>query len=420
MYKFVKSYLKKKSSNEPYGNVDIQEILLKDLLGNYIDGWIELSNPALTKNVFLTLDRLRRDNVPIRLDLTFNRFLGFLGNLSLDTVNTAPTYSSGMVQARDAIQAGWKVNMCEPFQPASTGAAVGAKKNLIVTRDFGDVKKLHNLCLTTVNGFVHRNIPRKEGVEIIDGGATWLHSRENLCGLISFESVGKVMQIPLVEEMIHRPTPATPYADSVIIDLEVNLEGKSVILVLGGYLYIQPSFLKIVAADNGTIKVDLKSLDLPTCFMNSYDTIDLEHLGFLRSELQATSGGINVSKARSDVAVMGWLTLSQSFVVVVDVPVLTVQTRTLHKTGVYGSYEYHENPWLPLQDHYGRISEYWVKQQGRTWIIQMLNPTYAARMDYYAVTEGNTIMNKTIPYNAEWTREPRFLEIIGTRPDRML
>lgn len=415
MYKFVRSYLKRKSSNIPYTNVDIQEVTLKNLFGDYIDGWIELSNPALTENVFLTLNRLRRDNVPVRLDLTFNRFLGSLGNLSLDTVDDEPQYQTGIVQARDAVQAGYSVNMCEPNQAADTGGVVTNKTNLVITKSYGDITRLNNNTLITVNGMVHRSFPRRGGLEVIDGGKSWLHAQEMLCGVISFEEVGTVTQVPIKAEMIHRPTPATPHASSVIVDLEVDLVDKSVILVLGGYMYVQPSWLKIVSASNGTIKIDLSALDLPTCFMNSYELIDIEHLGFSKTELDKTSGGISVQKATSDICVKGWLTCPQSFVVVIDTPVLTTQTRSLHHTGVYGSFEYHENPYLPLRDHFGRLSEYWVKQQGRAWIVQMLRPSYYSRIDYTADPQFVSTVNKTIPYHAEWSRTPMFLEITGTR-----
>lgn len=416
MYKFIRSYLKRKSSNIPYGHVDIQETTLKDLFANYIDGWIELSNPALTQNVFLPLDNLRRDNVPIRLDLSFNRFLGSLGNLSLDTVDDEPQYHTGLVKARDAVLAGYAVNMCEPNQSPDTGGVITNKTNLFITKSFGDITVLNNKTLITVNGMVHRSFPRRGGLEVIDGGKSWLHARECLCGILSFEEVGNLIQVPIEADKIHRPTPATPHANSVIVDLDVSLVNKTVMLVLGGYLYVQPEWLKIVSAENGTIKMDLQALDLPTCFMNSYDLIDIENLGFSKAELDKTSGTIAVQKATSDVVVKKWLTCAQSFVVIVDTPVLTVQTRSLHHTGVYGSYEYHENPYLPLKDHYGRLSEYWVKRQNEAWIVQMTKPIYSSRIDYTTAPGTLEFANKTTAYNSEWARAPKFLEITGTRP----
>lgn len=411
MYQFVSSYLKPKNHNTSYLNVDISDMTLKHLFDNYDDGFIELTNESLSTPVYLTLDKLRRDNVPINLTLTFSRFLLFIGNLSLDTQVNKPEYIGGLVKCRDAVLAGYKVDMCEPYQDTTSEGVITVKTNLVITKDTGIAENLNGICLTTVNGLLHRNIPRGFGLEIIDGGVSWLHHKERLCSLLSFKEIGSIAQVPISEDMIHRVTPATPYARQVVINLGMDITNKSIILSLGGYMFVAPGFMRVVAEDSGTLNIDLRKLNIPELLMNSYDRIDIEALGFSKAELDRSHGCVDILKATDDIVVKKWLTLSQSFIVVVDTPILTVEYESAQMTGVYGSYEYHTNPWLPLCDHYGRLSDYWVKRQNKSWIIQLLNPGYAPRLDYTTTDNYMASINKAIPYHKQWRRVPQFIKI---------
>lgn len=103
--------------------------------------------------------------------------------------------------------------------------------------------------------------------------------------------------------------------------------------------------------------------------------------------------------------------LEQSFVVVVKTDNLAVTKHQAHWTGVFGSFDYHENPVLPLQDLYGRLPEYWVKRQNETWVVQVQDPIYKERTHMWANEYEKEFVNDAMPYQSDPYLPMTFLEI---------
>lgn len=416
MYTFISSWVKSTKYNTPYSNVNLNDILLRDILKNYIDGYIELSNPGLARPVYLDIKTLRRDKVPIDLNKTLKGWLIAIGDLTLRASATKPNYVTESVLARDAILSGFKVDLTEPNKKPDTEASVGNKTNLFITYPLGRNDVLQSRVLTTVNGFLHPNRPYSNGIQVIDGGKSMLHASSNNVSLLSFETIGDIQQIPIKAEMINRYTPATPFNQTVMIDLDVSLVGKSIILSLGGYMFVAPSFVNVVSDEGGLVEVNLSAIDIPLKIMKSYESIDLSSVGILEADPDNLSfGKVRISDVTSDVAIKKWLTLPQSFVIVVDTPTLTLERVPTQATGLYGVFETHENPYLPLMDHYGRLPEYWVKQQHDAWIIQVRDPIYKPHLYNTARREDIEFINDVMPYHARYLVPPTLLNIVSTR-----
>lgn len=416
MYSYVSSWVKPTRDNAPYSNVALNNVRLGSILKDYLDGYIELSNPGLSKNVFLDLQNIRRDKVPINLTLTLQGWLASIGSLTLNTSVTRPRYSTQRVLSRDATLADFKVDLCEPNKPPKSGASVGNKTNLYISNPLRRSEVLQSRVLTTVNGFLHRNYPHQNGIQVTDGGRSMLHSGSNNVGLLSFEHIGDVAQIPITPEMLNRHTPATPFNNTVMIDLDVNLTNRSIILSLGGYMFVSPSFVKVVSDETGLLEVQLSRIDIPLKLLQSFEYLDLSEVGLV--EIDKTNrdfGRIRKSDVISDVAVRKWLTLSQSFVIVVDTPLLTVEKIPTQKTGIYGCYETHENPYLPLMDNYGRLQEYWVKQQHDAWVILIADPVYHPRIHDTTRASDINFINQIMPLHGNYLQPLNFLDIVSTR-----
>ena len=416
MYTYVSSWVKPARDNAPYSNVSLSQLRLGSILKGYLDGYIELTNPGLSKNVFLDLQNLRRDKVPIDLTLTLNGWLASIGSLALSVTVDRPEYSTTRVLSRDAVLADFKVELCEPNKPPEGDASVGNKTNLYVSNPFARGATLQRRVLTTVNGFLHRNYPYRNGVQVTDGGRSMLHAGSNNVGLLSFEHVGDIKQIPIKPEMLNKYTPATPFNNTVMIDLDVNLTNRSIILSLGGYMFVSPSFVNVVSDESGLIEVQLSHIDIPLKLLQSFEYMDLSEVGLVEIDKDNRDfGRIRKSDVVSDIAVKKWLTMSQSFVVVVDTPLLTVEKIPTQKTGIYGCYETHTNPYLPLIDNYGRLQEYWVKQQNDAWVILVADPVYHPHIHDTTKAEDIAFINQIMPYHANYLQPLSFLDIVSTR-----
>lgn len=416
MYSYIGSWVKPARFNTPYSNVNLRDVKLKDIFTKYTDGYLILSNPSLTRPVYLDLIQMRRDEVPVNLNMTLRAWLSSIGNLTLNASSVEPTYSTEQVLSRDAILADFDVALCEPNKSPDSDASVGNKTNLYVKYDLGNNTALQTRVLTTVNGFLHPNRPFSNGIQVLDGGRSMLHAHSNNVGLLSFERIGDIQQIPILAHNIHRYSPSTPLHTTVILDLDVSLTGKSLILSLGGYMFVSPAFVTVVSDDTGLIEVNLSKLDIALKLLQSFKYIDLSSLGIFEADVdEASFGKLRLSDVISDVAIKKWLTLPQSFVIVVDTPTLTVEKIPTQATGIYASFETHQNPFLPLVDHYGRLQEYWVKRQNDAWIIQINNPIYKPYLYNTANSNDIVFVNETMAHKAWYLQPPSLLNIVSTR-----
>lgn len=415
MYRYISSHLKPIATNEPYQNVNIAQMTMRHLLDNYLDGYITLSHTALKANVYIELDTLRTMRIGIPLKSTFNEWLQILANVRLPTKSKAPEYNIRRVYARDAVLADFKIHQCEPYKPYTSNASIANKTNLYVEGLPKATRALKTRCLTTVNGLLHRNFPYANGVQIHGGGITNMMVGVAHVGVWSFEAIGDIAQIAITSEMIGNVKPSIPLSSSFMLNLGHDLTDKSIVLSLGGFAFINPSFVRVVNDREGLLLVDSSKIDISQCLLSSRKLINISDLGiFDPTDTDNESySKLQMSYVSSDVLVRKWLTLDQSFVAVVDTPNLTVKKHSTHWTGLYGVYEYHTNPYHILQDSYGRCPEYWVKKQNEAWIILVDDPVYYPYITQTTNQDEINFRNEAIPYHVETEIPMTMLEVIS-------
>lgn len=416
MYRYVSSWVKPFKSSEPYTDKNLANTKISEILDTYIEGYFEVSHTALKAPVYFNLNYLRSPTVPLNIDLTMANWLTSLRNTRLPTFNKKPTYTTSKVYARDIFLSGYKVSPCEPNKNWDSNASIGSKTNLYLKVTPQVKMGVQTRCLTTVNGMLHRNYPFEHGLQIVDGGKSSFVANSHNCSLISFEEVGQIVQIPITDENLSKVSPAIPYKHSFVLNLGMNLTDKTFVISLGGYGYFNPSWIKVIDEERGLVLVEINHLDISHLLRHSRKLIDLSSLGIVEMDGKHEDdfGKLRLEEVNSDVVVKKWLTLVQSFIVVVSTPNLSVDYLPTHTTGLLNTYEYHENPIYPLTDHYGRLPEYWVKRQHDAWIVQVRDGIY--KNPLYKTGDANTLQftNDIIPYHAEHTRNMYFLKIQST------
>lgn len=417
MYTLVNSYLKSVITHQPYKESTTLNITMGELLYHHLDGYLTLSNPTLKGNVYLKLDDIRKLDIAVDQSLTVTAWLRAVGNRRLPTVTTKPVYNTRKVYARDAVLSGFHVDPCEPYKPHTTNASIGNKTNIHLQVHEGIRRIIQRRSLTTVNGLLHRNFPFGEGLQIHEGGSSSMYKGTSHVAVWSFEHIGDIQQFALTPENVNKVLPVIPLSESFIINLGQDISDKSVILSLGGFPYINPDFITIVNPEIGLIKVDSGVLDITQCIQASRHLIDLTDLGVFDSsdtKLNESFGWIDTRLVESDEVVLKWLTLAQSFIAIIDTPNLSVTEHSVHWTGVHGAYEYHENPYHVLMDHYGRCPEYWVKRQHDAWVILVEDPEYSPLLTMTTNQDEVNFRNFAVPYHVELTLPMTFLEISTT------
>lgn len=406
MYRFVSSYLKPRGAVHTYENIDISLKTLEYIQKEYIDGYIELSNPALDDNIFITIQEFRELKLPHRLDQTFEYWLAYIEDRTIPGSEQRPNYKTNIVRARNAIQSSYKFSLCKRTLDPDASIAIGDMNDLYLRKPGVDLNMLHNRSLVSVNGYLHPHVPYYNGVAIVGGGSQHKLIGEVSVGLLSFATIGDIQMVPITEDKISKYVENVPLSDRAVIDLGRDLTNKTIIVSLGGYPLIGSAVVDVVSEKGGVIKLNTRKFDIVRRVNDSVGEINLEACGIVSPDSAKGIPPLSANYLRSDIMMLKYLTLPQSFVAIVDTPTLTVTRQPVPTTGLPHRYMMMSEPNMPMMDSNGKFVEYWIVPQNGPYSIM-------TRPDYY----------KTYLYETVHQREPdnhtRVIPVSGYQPHSM-
>lgn len=373
MYSLIKTLVRPNTAGAPYQEIDGSPVLVRDLFQLYDQVYLVVSHPAVPQQQYVDLSVLRTE---------WFAWTGTLGEKLVDNANrTLPTTASvprvGLRYARfsDAWQAGYKTDLCDMGIVHPAGYPKSSLRDLKITRTKPetDMALVHQYCLPTVNGYIHDSDTDGQALYVIRGGESNNHSQVNMVGLWSFHDVGAIQRVRLTNDMI-RSAPDSTLADRVYFDVPgVQLEGKSYLLVLGGY---------VVWADGHTFHrngerqfaLDLKSIPYEARLHESSRYIRLDNLKLDR--LASDPDTFTVESMWSDEAIRSYLTLSQTFLVVINTPNLMVKREAIRTCGLAGQIISYTPPRHPVMVGYGKFAEYHTLHQEGQYVLMIEDGWY--------------------------------------------
>lgn len=367
MYQFVTARLKKHGNGARFKVVDISLMTLSTIFNTYSDGYIKLTNPSLSQPTILDFKIFKSLNRPMRMTRTFENWLQSLGNLSLPSIGDEPTLVNNIAKYSDGFRAQYNIQRVHPTYHPTVTVPESSKTDLLLSKSNVDMDLFLNHTIVTVNGLCHVTDNFEDKVRVIDGGKTCLHSDQNMLGIISFNEVASLERYLINESMLDRINEDIPYCQTVWVRLGVDLTNKSVILSLGGYLHINDNSYKVVNIEEGIIQINFETITMPKRIFESRKIIDLSSLELTESENYENV--IALPELQEDEFIVKYLELSQTFVIVVDAPVVYVEQHIVEKTNLPGVYIYHEYPEYPLRLRSGIMPEYWPKQEYDRWTL---------------------------------------------------
>lgn len=356
MYSYVESILREKATNSGYENVDISAVKMYDLFDIYRDGYIELSNPSLTKNVFVKLDDLRRTDLPIT-DVTFNTWLGTIGNRTIYGSHDKPTLIKNSITASDAVQAGFSLKRIHPNDLNGTYEYPPEDMtDLFIRKVVSNINPVQNQTLTTVNGLLHINLPASSGLIVKGGGKSLEIEQDNHVGVISFETIGNIEQIPIRRNMMDDPDEIRGYRGAIYINLNRTLTNKSLLFSFCGRLYGLDGLIEKVN-NQGVIRLNMHKLDLVDIILESKHKIDLSSLDL--DERVYMSGALKIEDVIDNDVIVAMMELLQTFIILVDAPGLVKRLHTANRTSMPGFFELYYTTNLPYISSKGIMNPYW-------------------------------------------------------------
>jgi hypothetical protein len=387
MYQLISAVGKALNFDGQYQTIDIGNIPMQQLYQTYVSVYVTLSNTATTTEYVLDLYRL-----PTQWKIstiTFNAFLIQNENRTLPVETEPLDLTYRLVRFYDLWQYDFNAKGHDRDYHPDYFLDVEERRDVLVSKSTANYANMVKYGLFTVNGFIHRSEFINQGVFILDGGTSHKLANNNLLGLIDFQHVGQKKEIPITLDMLVEKIPGLPLKDAVYIQSPESFLGKVPMLVIGGYLHPLGNLVQLV--NDNTLKFNFKYYNWLDRYLESKSYIDLSSLEIT----PLTNGAIDQIQFYSDDVIRKYLTLSQSFIVLVDTPYLDVGVSPVSYSLLAGRYLTGNKPQAPLLIGHGRIAEYKVTTENGQYVLAVdnylldtrVNSTYASQLDV-ATTEN--------------------------------
>jgi hypothetical protein len=354
MYNLVSAIGKNKQLDGRWESVDIGSMPLNAIFLKYSVMLVTLANPFYKEKLGLDLGLLQSKLVAS--EETFNEFLISNGNKTLPTIIGEYKIDKKYARYKDAFQANYTIIPVKPGASFDAELPRGDKTNLYVTRANTSMGSFTKHCMVTVNGFFHRVDGSDDGAWVVDGNVSCVQSGQNLMGLLNFQGVGKLKYLPIKESMIGRHFDKEPLGNRAVINLGIDVVDKTLILVLGGYMHIldEKTFYRV---GKQSVMIDFNNIPMLERYYESKKFLDLSSLPMEKSS--NNEDAVAIGSFFSDDNIKAYLTLSQTFVVVLDNPYIYLESEGADNTELAGQVISYGKPELPLFNEYGRVLDYW-------------------------------------------------------------
>jgi len=411
MYQFVNAITLSRSIGSQWHTVDISDILMFDLFTTYSKVYLILNHPDIIGDVYVDLDTQRA--VYSSYSDTLNQWLIDLASQTLPTVDALPSTTVHVARYADAIRSGYHIDLTQIGINPPDNYPVEDLHDLRLTRPTypTDLTLIHSHCLVSVNGYYHMTDADQSYTYVYRGADTQRRSHLNHVGILSFLDIAAIQKIPILQADIYGQTPTAPLSERIYFDIDVDTTNQSVLLVLGGYL-VFPSDNVFWQSGDRTFALDINQLPYPQRIYESGTYIDLSDLGL--TELPSSPESIDVAELYSDRILKNYLTLSQSYLVIIDVPNLVTNRIHIRHSNLPGMFTSYQDPTLPLIVNYGKVAEYWKTLEDGHWSVTVAD----SYMRNYILSEQPiyqqfTISDHLLPNQPYWHSQGYLLEILG-------
>jgi hypothetical protein len=210
--------------------------------------------------------------------------------------------------------------------------------------------------------------------------------RANGIGMLSFADISPIKKIRIKPENIITNSASGRLYDQLSFSVELpndltTLDDKSYILVLGGYLIFIKDNVFFRQGDL-SFSLNLQAIRYVDRILESDHFLDLSKLQLPR--YAQYNDGFNTSELLSNDVIRRYFTLSQSFLVVVDTPILYTESITIKHCDMPGNFRTYTEPRYPLFVGYGRMAEYWHDSQIGYWDVHVTD----AYLRNFILTQG--------------------------------
>lgn len=367
MYTLVSAIGKEKNDSRRWKTANISDVTLHDLFLNYRKLLVLLQDEFMEEPEVFDLDSIRLTHSG--LDVTFSQFLIDNGNNTLETTPGTLDFKTTYAKYADAYRAGYSVDLVSQTGVVDSTEPKDDKTWLILRKNGADYDLIGKHCLTIVNGFFHFSETNSSGLYIKDGAISSRICGHSTVGLLSFHGVSELRQIPITIDMIKQQADH-PLHFRTVLDVGEDLSNKTVFLVIGGYLVL-PGTRVFTLESETRILIDFNNYSIPNRFFESNKYLD--YSSFELDTPMTNDSQYAMDELYSDEFVTSLLTMSQSFIVVLDNPDIFIEKEHVRPSPMPGIYTSYVPPIYPLFLGQGMAANYWYTYQKPYWSINTID-----------------------------------------------
>lgn len=364
MYSYVSAIVKEKEKYSRWHPVYIFNVPLKTLFSRYRKIYATLTNPFISGDIGFDLENIRISHSQSLL--TFGEFLIENGNQALVHMNGVPTIKTRLLKYADAVHAGYKIKPVHPTINVDVSLPKSETPWAHLSRHDTNFETFYKNCLVSVNGFFHLTDFDVNGLYIVDGMKSAMIARQNTVGIYSFREIGEIEIIPIKTSMISRQLESIPLSQRAYIDIGQSVEGKIPAIVIGGYFHLLDEKLYHMVNDK-VMCLEFANYRFLDRYYESLRYIDLSSLPIQKYQRNETQ--ISTENLFSDEVIRAYLTLSQSFIVMLNAEDVFIEKVGLSLPKMPGMMVSGVKPNLPLIGGYGRMIDYWYVPEDRKFSI---------------------------------------------------
>jgi hypothetical protein len=407
MYSLVKAVGIKLEGNRQWAEIPVADMTFLDVYKQHRRVIFTLSNPVLTNNVALDFESIR--DIAGTSPLTVSEWLVANGNKALPTVDRLPDPKPHWVLYQNGFRSGYKITPSHPDYGSDTEHPDSEKTALLLTKIGTDMTKFQKHVMVSVNGYFHRVDADTKRAWVYDGNRTGRFANLNAIGMHSFEQIGDIQYVPITPAMIFKQRADIPLSEKAYVDIGVDCADKTILLVIGGYLSVLDKNTYYRVSDE-QIAIDFRNYPLIDRILESQPFLDLSDLPIVKKADSPTT--LSVKNIYSDEFITAYLTMSQSFIVLVDNIDMFVEQVKLRRLRSHRTVLAYQKPVFPLITGLGKMAEYWSTKGVGNWALHLYDNQYHNRTFYTTgLTETDAVNGANQPLEPQWPSATYFLKI---------
>ncbi len=411
MYALVSAIARLITPGSSWTTVNLKTLTLSQIDNTYADAYLRVSSPFWLKNRTMLFSEITQGYE--ERSITIAQFFATQGSTTLPSSEGLAKITKGSIKYADAFWAGYTLDRGRYFASNGPIPRPSEADILILSKPGVNGHVFHKNCLVSVNGLIHRVDADNNFVYVLEAGRSNYHSKRNEVGIINFRDVGELECISITPEMLFKAHPNQPFANQVYIKSPVVRENKTAALVFGGYLFLLDN-LTFFRTGIDTFCLDTQSIALLERFFESKKLIDLSSLGLDYNG--AHDAQISQTQLFSDAVITKWMTVSQSFLIFIDSPNITVNRIQLAPTQIAKQYLTYKEPTLPLLGGFGLLQPYWPYEDDNVFSLTVgdnIRPNYLFRTT--PLSKVPNPADNRVPYGPQSYNYAYFLDIVSEK-----